>query len=138
MIMQSMSIKGLLYFPLSPACFEGLCAASVVLLYPNLRRSCGLQRFASLGIGGSAGGPGSGGGRGRNGSINTNSLPTGLEPTVARQSSKLCLSPDDIVEKYRESIVHYSKVNTVCFLTPSCSCSEKQAIYYIIRSLIFE
>lgn len=112
-----MSIKGLQYLFLSPACFEGLCAASVVLLYPNLRRSCGLQRFASLGVGGSAGGPGSGGGRGRNGSINTNSLPTGLEPTVARQSSKLCLSPDDIVEKYRESIVHYSKVNAVCFLT---------------------
>ncbi|KAK3861552.1 hypothetical protein Pcinc_028634 [Petrolisthes cinctipes] len=91
------------------ACFEGLCAASVVLLYPNLRRSCGLQRFASLGVGGSAGGPGSVGGRGRNGSVNTNSLPTGLEPTVARQSSKHCLSPDDIVDKYRESIVHYSK-----------------------------
>ncbi|MPC20390.1 Protein brunelleschi [Portunus trituberculatus] len=34
------------------ACFEGLCAASVVMLYPNLRRSVGLQRYSSLGVGG--------------------------------------------------------------------------------------
>lgn len=91
------------------ACFEGLCAASVVMLYPNLRRSSGLQRFSSLGVGSSQGGSGGVGNRSRNGSVNTNSLPSGLDPTVAKQTSKHCLSPDDIVDKYREAIVHYSK-----------------------------
>ncbi|XP_045585316.1 protein brunelleschi isoform X2 [Procambarus clarkii] len=91
------------------ACFEGLCAASVVMLYPNLRRSSGLQRFSSLGVGGSQGGSGGIGSRSRNGSVNTNSLPTGLDPTVVKQTSKHCLSPDEIVDKYREAIVHYSK-----------------------------
>lgn len=95
---------------LSTACFEGLCAASVVMLYPNLRRSSGLQRFSSLGVGGNQGGSGGTGNRSRNGSVNTNSLPTGLDPTVVKQTSKHCLSPDDIVDKYREAIVHYSKV----------------------------
>ena len=96
--------------PLLTACFEGLCAASVVMLYPNLRRSVGLQRYSSLGVGGIQGGAGGAGSRSRNGSINTNSLPTGLEPTIVKQTSKHCLSPDDIVDKYREAIVHYSKV----------------------------
>ncbi|KAK8728604.1 hypothetical protein OTU49_009040 [Cherax quadricarinatus] len=91
------------------ACFEGLCAASVVMLYPNLRRSSGLQRFSSLGVGGNQGGSGGVGNRSRNGSVNTNSLPTGLDPTIVKQTSKHCLSPDDIVDKYREAIVHYSK-----------------------------
>lgn len=91
------------------ACFEGLCAASVVMLYPNLRKGAGLQRYSSLGVGGNQGGVGSTGSRSRNGSINTNSLPTGLEPTIVKQTSKHCLSPDDIVDKYREAIVHYSK-----------------------------
>ncbi|XP_042221045.1 protein brunelleschi-like isoform X1 [Homarus americanus] len=91
------------------ACFEGLCAASVVTLYPNLRRSFGLQRFSSLGVGGNLGGSGGIGNRSRNGSVNTNSLPAGLDPSIVKQTSKHCLSPDDIVDKYREAIVHYSK-----------------------------
>ncbi|XP_037775449.1 protein brunelleschi-like [Penaeus monodon] len=91
------------------ACFEGLCAASVVMLYPNLRRSFGLQRYSSLGVGGNQGGSGGIGNRSRNGAVNTNSLPTGLDPTIVKQTSKHCLSPDDIIDKYREAIVHYSK-----------------------------
>lgn len=90
------------------ACFEGLCSASVVMLYPNLRRSTGLQRYSSLGVGGHQAGINGLGPR-RNGSITTNSLPTGLDPATVKQGSKYCLTPDDIVEKYREAIVHYSK-----------------------------
>lgn len=70
----------------------------------------GLQRYSSLGVGGHQGGTSGVLTRSRNGSINTNSLPSGLEPTIVKQTSKHCLSPDDIVEKYREAIVHYSKV----------------------------
>lgn len=85
------------------------------MLYPNLRRSFGLQRYSSLGVGGNQGGSGGIGNRSRNGAVNTNSLPTGLDPIIVKQTSKHCLSPDDIIDKYREAIVHYSKVSLDCF-----------------------
>ena len=75
-----------------------------------MRCSNGLQRFASLGIGGSSNNTGPAG-KGRSGSITTNSLPAGLEPSVVKQTSKYCLSADEIVDKYREAVLHYSKVS---------------------------
>ena len=42
----------------------------------------------------------------------TNSLPHGIEPSEFLEASKNCLTPSEIVDKYRESVVHYSKVRT--------------------------
>ncbi|XP_069696670.1 protein brunelleschi isoform X2 [Periplaneta americana] len=81
--------------------YEGLCAASVVLLYPNLSRSFPLQRNASL----QEGSPG----KQRTNSISTNSLPSGLSPAEVQQEVQNVLSPEDIPKRYREAIIHYSK-----------------------------
>lgn len=114
------------------ACFEGLCAASVVVLYPNLRKSSGLQRFSSLGVGQGSGG----GNRSRNGSVNTNSLPTGLEPSVAKQTNKHCFSPDDIVDKYREAIVHYSKYRNAGVVETEASIKAVHVLIELKRYLL--
>ncbi|KAL7645759.1 UNVERIFIED_CONTAM: hypothetical protein RMT77_002654 [Armadillidium vulgare] len=94
------------------ACYEGLCSTSVMLLYPHLFRNNVLQRYSSLGVGGSDSCPGTKINPNKvrnNPSSNSNSLPVGLDPSLPKQTSKFCLSPDDIVEKYKEAIVHYSK-----------------------------
>ncbi|XP_066984231.1 protein brunelleschi [Macrobrachium rosenbergii] len=115
------------------ACFEGLCAASVIMLYPNLRKSSGLQRFCSLGVGGQGSGVAN---RSRNGSVNTNSLPTGLEPSVAKQANKLCFSPDDIVDKYREAIVHYSKYRNAGVVETEASIKAVHVLIELRRYLM--
>jgi hypothetical protein len=81
--------------------YEGLCAASVVLLYPNLSKSFPLQRNASL----QEGSPG----KQRSSSISTNSLPSGMSPAELQQEVQNVLSPEDIPKRYREAIIHYSK-----------------------------
>ena len=84
-----------------------------MLLYPHLFRNNVLQRYSSLGVGGSDSCPGTKINPNKvrnNPSSNSNSLPVGLDPSLPKQTSKFCLSPDDIVEKYKEAIVHYSKV----------------------------
>ncbi|PSN54921.1 hypothetical protein C0J52_01648 [Blattella germanica] len=82
--------------------FEGLCAASVILLYPNLSRSFPLQRNASL----QEGSPG----KQRTNSFSTNSLPSGLSPAEVQQEVQNVLSPEEIPKRYREAIIHYSKI----------------------------
>ncbi|XP_066993209.1 protein brunelleschi [Anabrus simplex] len=81
--------------------FEGLCAASVIVLYPNLSRSFPLQRNASL----QEGSPG----KQRANSISTNSLPNGIAPSEIQQEIQNVLSPEDILRRFREAIIHYSK-----------------------------
>nr|CAD7570305.1 unnamed protein product [Timema californicum] len=79
--------------------YEGLCAASVVIMYPNSSKSYPLQRNSSLQEG-----------RQRSSTVSTNSLPSGLVP-LAQEEQDLhnVLSPEDISKRYRESIIHYSK-----------------------------
>nr|CAD7586985.1 unnamed protein product [Timema genevievae] len=79
--------------------YEGLCAASVVIMYPNSSKSYPLQRNSSLQEG-----------RPRSSTVSTNSLPSGLVP-LAQEEQDLhnVLSPEDISKRYRESIIHYSK-----------------------------
>uniref|UniRef100_A0A6A7FTM0 Protein brunelleschi-like n=1 Tax=Hirondellea gigas TaxID=1518452 RepID=A0A6A7FTM0_9CRUS len=83
---------------------EGSCAASAVQLYPELGRGCiGLHRNSSLGIGPTALK------HRQTNSLPSNSLPSGLSPTAAKHLSKHCLTSDNLINKYREAIVHYSK-----------------------------
>nr|CAD7410818.1 unnamed protein product [Timema poppensis] len=79
--------------------YEGLCAASVVIMYPNSSKSYPLQRNSSLQEG-----------RPRSSTVSTNSLPSGMVP-LAQEEQDLhnVLSPEDISKRYRESIIHYSK-----------------------------
>lgn len=83
------------------AAFEGLCAASSLILYPNLRRNLPLQRNSSL----QEGSPG----KNRRGSQPPSTLP--LPPSIEEIKNEMphILTPEDIPKKYSQAIVHYSK-----------------------------
>ncbi|XP_033727368.1 trafficking protein particle complex subunit 9-like [Pecten maximus] len=85
------------------ACFEGICSASVIVRFPKsqtptLRRNFSLQ--AKLGSSMS-----------NDTKLRTGSVKSGYTNGYQDQedSPKSALGPDDIVEKYREALVHYSK-----------------------------
>ncbi|ODN02451.1 Trafficking protein particle complex subunit 9 [Orchesella cincta] len=84
---------------------EGMCSASVACLYPQLRRSPTLQRNSSL--------QGSELTKYKVAAIGTtNSLPPGLDPEQIggfKPMIKNCLTPAEILEKYREAVTHYGK-----------------------------
>uniref|UniRef100_T1J6X1 Uncharacterized protein n=1 Tax=Strigamia maritima TaxID=126957 RepID=T1J6X1_STRMM len=82
-------------------CYEGLCAASAVTLYPrHQKKSMSLHRNLSFPVGASPNRP-------RPGSFSSHSLPNGMDPLEFK--CKNCLSHDEIIDRYREAIVHYSK-----------------------------
>ncbi|XP_044738688.1 protein brunelleschi [Chrysoperla carnea] len=80
------------------AAYEGLCAASVLVLYPNFQRSVPLQRNSSL----------QDGSPGKSRSNSVVSIPS-TELIRVRKDITNILSEDDISKKYREAIIHYSK-----------------------------
>lgn len=98
---------------------EGLCAASAILLYPNMCRNYPVHRNSSLPEG-SQGNPRS--------SISDPlevSLPA---PEVLHKPDKI-LSPDDILKSYREAIIHYSKYqNAGVIETEACYKAARIAI----------
>lgn len=75
------------------AAYEGLCAASALVLYPNIQRNVPLQRNASL----QEGSP-----------KRSNSISTPLDDFVRKDVTNT-LTPEDISKRYREAIIHYSK-----------------------------
>ncbi|XP_076285464.1 trafficking protein particle complex subunit brun isoform X1 [Lasioglossum baleicum] len=83
------------------AAFEGLCAASALVLYPNMCRSLPLQRNSSL----QEGSPG----KQRRGSQAVATLPSPPAIEVVKSNMPHILLPEEISKKYREAIVHYSK-----------------------------
>ncbi|KAJ8881936.1 hypothetical protein PR048_018423 [Dryococelus australis] len=83
---------------LGGAC-EGLCAASVVFMYPNCNRSYPLQRNSSLQEG-----------RQRTSVASLTSLPASIVSSAQdEQDHSNVLSSDEISKRYREAIIHYSK-----------------------------
>ncbi|KYN05357.1 Trafficking protein particle complex subunit 9 [Cyphomyrmex costatus] len=98
------------------AAFEGLCAASVLVLYPNMCRSLPLQRNSSL----QEGSP-SKQRSGlkilklmnqsfyRRGSQALTVLPAPPSIDMVKANMPHILLPEEISKKYREAIVHYSK-----------------------------
>ncbi|XP_039275687.1 protein brunelleschi isoform X4 [Nilaparvata lugens] len=98
---------------------EGLCAASAILLYPNMCRNYPVHRNSSLPEG-SQTNPRS--------SISDPlevSLPA---PEVLHKPDKI-LSPDDILKSYREAIIHYSKYqNAGVIETEACYKAARIAI----------
>ncbi|XP_063989770.1 protein brunelleschi [Diachasmimorpha longicaudata] len=83
------------------AAYEGHCAVSSLILYPNLRRNLPLQRNSSL----QEGSPG----KNRRGSQPLPALP--LPPSIEELKAQMphILPPEDIPKKYSQAIVHYSK-----------------------------
>jgi len=85
-----------------------MCSASVCCMYPHLRKSQTIHRNSSL--------QGSEMVKFKNLAITASSsasLPPGLDPEVAsggvRPPIKNCLSPQDILDKYRDAVTHYGK-----------------------------
>ncbi|KAG8515455.1 Trafficking protein particle complex subunit 9, partial [Galemys pyrenaicus] len=84
------------------AALEGLCSASVICHYPG-------------GTGGPAGGrrcqagapPAEAANRHRPGALTTNGINADTSTEIGR--AKNCLSPEDIVDRYKEAISYYSK-----------------------------
>lgn len=77
------------------AAYEGLCAASALVLYPNMQRNVPLHRNASLQ---------------ETSPKRSNSISSapGLE-TSTKDIISNALTPEEIAKRYREAIIHYSK-----------------------------
>lgn len=106
-------------------CLEGSCAASAVQLYPDLGRGTGgLHRNSSLGVGPTAIK------HRQTNSLPSNSLPAGLNPSAAKVLSKHCLTADNLINKYREAIVHYSKYRNAGVVETEASI---KAVYVLIE-----
>lgn len=76
------------------AAYEGLCAASALVLYPEMQRSVTLQRNASLQEGSSP----------KRATV-LNNLEIGPKKALIPNT----LPSEDISKRYREAIIHYSK-----------------------------
>lgn len=74
------------------AAYEGLCAASALVLYPNIQRNISIHRNSSLPE-----------------STPKHSKVAAVPLEVPTKDVQNVLSPDDISKKYREAIIHYSK-----------------------------
>ncbi|CAC5387200.1 TRAPPC9 [Mytilus coruscus] len=97
--------KTMLVWILIQTCFEGLCSASVILVYPRVKNPT-LRRVESMSIK-----PGSSMGKEtkiRAGVLKHNYTTNGLQE-LADPVVKTALNPADIIDKYRECILNYSK-----------------------------
>lgn len=74
------------------AAYEGLSAASALVLYPNLQRNCGFHRIGSL----PEGSP-------------KRPAPEPTNNSTIKKSLPNQLNGEDISKRYREAIIHYSK-----------------------------
>ncbi|XP_036904495.1 trafficking protein particle complex subunit 9 isoform X1 [Sturnira hondurensis] len=84
------------------AALEGLCSASVIYHYPGgTGDRTGSRRFQ----GGSV--PAEAANRHRPGALATNGINPDTSAEIGR--AKNCLSPEDIIDKYKEAISYYSK-----------------------------
>ncbi|XP_026288363.2 protein brunelleschi isoform X1 [Frankliniella occidentalis] len=100
---------------------EGLCSASVIVLYPGRWRTFPIQRNASL--------PPSPGKR-RPGLIGPSSLPLGsLTPVPIVEDAPKALSPEGILRRYQEAIQNYAKYQSAGMIeTEACFKAAQIAI----------
>ncbi|XP_059102860.1 trafficking protein particle complex subunit 9 isoform X2 [Peromyscus eremicus] len=84
------------------AALEGLCSASVIYHYPG---GTGGKTGARRPQGGSL--PSEAANRHRPGALTTNGINPDTSTEIGR--AKNCLSPEDIIDKYKEAISYYSK-----------------------------
>ncbi|XP_038827486.1 trafficking protein particle complex subunit 9-like [Salvelinus namaycush] len=87
------------------AALEGLCSASVIFHYPGgtAGKASGRERSLAQGQGQAA----DAGKRHRPGALTANGISADTSSEIGR--AKNCLSPEDIIEKYKEAISYYGK-----------------------------
>uniref|UniRef100_A0A8P0TR40 Trafficking protein particle complex subunit 9 n=1 Tax=Canis lupus familiaris TaxID=9615 RepID=A0A8P0TR40_CANLF len=84
------------------AALEGLCSASVIYHYPGgTGGETGARRFQGSSL------PAEAANRHRPGALTTNGINPDTSAEIGR--AKNCLSPEDIIDKYKEAISYYSK-----------------------------
>uniref|UniRef100_A0ABI7WEW5 Trafficking protein particle complex 9 n=1 Tax=Felis catus TaxID=9685 RepID=A0ABI7WEW5_FELCA len=84
------------------AALEGLCSASVICHYPGgTGGKTGARRFQGSSL------PAEAANRHRPGALTTNGINPDTSAEIGR--AKNCLSPEDIIDKYKEAISYYSK-----------------------------
>lgn len=84
------------------AALEGLCSASVIYHYPGgTGGKAGARRLQSGSL------PSEAANRHRPGALTTNGINPDTSTEIGR--AKNCLSPEDIIDKYKEAISYYSK-----------------------------
>ncbi|CAJ1083595.1 trafficking protein particle complex subunit 9 isoform X2 [Xyrichtys novacula] len=83
------------------AALEGLCSASVIFHYPGGTAGKTLGRKPSVSQ------PADAGKRHRPGALTANGISADTSTEIGR--AKNCLSPEDIIEKYKEAISYYGK-----------------------------
>uniref|UniRef100_A0A8D1JE91 Trafficking protein particle complex subunit 9 n=1 Tax=Sus scrofa TaxID=9823 RepID=A0A8D1JE91_PIG len=84
------------------AALEGLCSASVIYHYPGgTGGKAGARRFQGSSL------PAEAANRHRPGALSTNGINPDTSTEIGR--AKNCLSPEDIIEKYKEAISCYGK-----------------------------
>ncbi|XP_041811347.1 trafficking protein particle complex subunit 9 isoform X2 [Chelmon rostratus] len=86
------------------AALEGLCSASVIFHYPGGTAGKTGGRKPSISQ------PADAGKRHRPGALTANGISADTSTEIGR--AKNCLSPEDIIEKYKEAISYYGKVLT--------------------------
>lgn len=109
-------------------CYEGLCAASVILLFPENRWPTSLQRNSSF----TAGAIPTFSIRQKPGGFS--SLPNGLDPVECK--AKACLSPNEVIEKYREAIGHYRKYHSAAVIETEASVKACQVLIHQDKYLL--
>uniref|UniRef100_A0A673ZXS4 Trafficking protein particle complex subunit 9 n=1 Tax=Salmo trutta TaxID=8032 RepID=A0A673ZXS4_SALTR len=87
------------------AALEGLCSASVIFHYPGGTAGKAAGRKPSLAQG--QGQEADAGKRHRPGALTANGISADTSSEIGR--AKNCLSPEDIIEKYKEAISYYGK-----------------------------
>lgn len=84
------------------AALEGLCSASVIYHYPGgTGGKTGVRRLPGSSL------PSEAANRHRPGALTTNGINPDTSTEIGR--AKNCLSPEDIIDKYKEAISYYSK-----------------------------
>uniref|UniRef100_A0A8D0CTD5 Trafficking protein particle complex subunit 9 n=1 Tax=Sander lucioperca TaxID=283035 RepID=A0A8D0CTD5_SANLU len=83
------------------AALEGLCSASVIFHYPGGTAGKTVARKPSISQ------PADAGKRHRPGALTANGISADTSTEIGR--AKNCLSPEDIIEKYKEAISYYGK-----------------------------
>ncbi|KAM6215244.1 trafficking protein particle complex subunit 9 isoform 1-T1 [Rhynchocyon petersi] len=84
------------------AALEGLCSASVISHYPGgTGGKSGVRRLPGSSV------PAEAANRHRPGALTTNGINPDTSAEIGR--AKNCLSPEDIIDKYKEAISYYSK-----------------------------
>uniref|UniRef100_A0A3Q4FXZ2 Trafficking protein particle complex subunit 9 n=1 Tax=Neolamprologus brichardi TaxID=32507 RepID=A0A3Q4FXZ2_NEOBR len=94
-------LRGVNNFLWLGAALEGLCSASVIFHYPGGTAGKMMGRKQSISQ------PLDAGKRHRAGALTTNGISADTSTEIGR--AKNCLSPEDIIEKYKEAISYYGK-----------------------------